>query len=161
MSNKQVIHVRIAQKENIRVQFNAINLNKKYYFSDSLDVSLSSLADRDLLIYNLGLGKWQNKTVTYIAGNGLENNGSGKLQLNVDSNLFTFISSELTINQSTDVQDGYLSKEDWIIFNNKLSNISGQDHSTLANLSYSSSGHTGFQKSIIYDGDYKCLLIEI
>ena len=33
-------------------------------------------------------------------------------------------------------------------------------HSNLEELDYESSGHTGFQKELVYDGDLKCYLID-
>jgi len=48
------------------------------------------------------------------------------------------------------VNRGALSSADWTTFNNKLSNISGQDHSTLINLDFASAGHTGFEKALTF-----------
>jgi hypothetical protein len=45
---------------------------------------------------------------------------------------------------------GALSSADWTTFNNKLDNVSGEDHSTLSNLDYASAAHTGFEKSLIF-----------
>lgn len=43
-----------------------------------------------------------------------------------------------------------------------LSGYSGTatDHASLTNLGYSESNHSGFQKELIWDGDYKAYLIE-
>ena len=58
------------------------------------------------------------------------------------------IKSKLT--QANTSSDGYLASSDWNTFNNKISNVSGEDHSTLSNLDYASSGHTGFEPNIGY-----------
>jgi hypothetical protein len=41
--------------------------------------------------------------------------------------------------------NGYLTSTDWATFNNKIANVSGQNHATLSNLSFATSGHTGFE----------------
>jgi hypothetical protein len=43
---------------------------------------------------------------------------------------------------------GALSSADWTTFNSKLDDVSGEDHSTLNNLSYVSAGHTGFEPTV-------------
>lgn len=43
--------------------------------------------------------------------------------------------------------------EDWVSLNSSF------NHAELQNLDYNNSGHTGFQKKLIYDSDYKCYLV--
>ncbi len=71
------------------------------------------------------------------------NNLSG-LQGGTSSQYYHLTSAQHTIatQAATTDQDGYLTQIDWDTFNDKLDNVSGEDHSSLANKEWSAAGHT-------------------